>query len=123
MLKKVWRPWSAGTSLPDTFASKTAAQQDPHVGSPEVRPLTGWPGGMAVDWVISGIRNCSCGTCRIVSIWNETGDRPTCFASQADASVGNVTGSNSVNVFLGLGMSTSQITGADTRKGVGKILV
>ena len=58
MLKKVWRPWSAGTSLPDTFASKTAAQQDPHVGSPEVRPLTGWPGGMAVDWVISGIRNC-----------------------------------------------------------------
>jgi hypothetical protein len=45
------------------------------------------------------------------------------FASQADASVGNVTGSNSVNVFLGLGMSTSQITGADTRKGVGKILV
>eukprot|EP00435_Cladocopium_sp_Y103_P007753 s1688_g2.t1 len=41
-----------GTSLPDTFASKTAAQQDPH----------------------------------------------------ADASVGNVTGSNSVNVFLGLGM-------------------
>jgi len=41
-----------GTSLPDTFASKTAAQQDPH----------------------------------------------------ADASAGNVTGSNSVNVFLGLGM-------------------
>jgi len=41
-----------GTSLPDTFASKTAAQQDPH----------------------------------------------------ADASVGNVTGSNSVNVFLGLGL-------------------
>eukprot|EP00913_Durusdinium_trenchii_P006609 g6208.t1 len=40
------------TSLPDTFASKTAAVQDPH----------------------------------------------------ADASVGNVTGSNSVNVFLGLGM-------------------
>eukprot|EP00440_Ansanella_granifera_P055237 gb/GFBE01059879.1/.p1 GENE.gb/GFBE01059879.1/~~gb/GFBE01059879.1/.p1 ORF type:complete len:846 (+),score=191.75 gb/GFBE01059879.1/:1-2538(+) len=41
-----------GTSLPDTFASKTAAQQDPF----------------------------------------------------ADASVGNVTGSNSVNVFLGLGL-------------------
>jgi solute carrier family 8 (sodium/calcium exchanger) len=41
-----------GTSLPDTFASKTAAQQDP----------------------------------------------------AADASVGNVTGSNSVNVFLGLGL-------------------
>jgi len=41
-----------GTSLPDTFASKTAAQQDPY----------------------------------------------------ADASVGNVTGSNSVNVFLGLGL-------------------
>jgi len=41
-----------GTSLPDTFASKTAATQDP----------------------------------------------------QADASIGNVTGSNSVNVFLGLGM-------------------
>jgi Ca2+/Na+ antiporter len=41
-----------GTSLPDTFASKTAATQDPH----------------------------------------------------ADASVGNVTGSNSVNVFLGLGL-------------------
>jgi solute carrier family 8 (sodium/calcium exchanger) len=41
-----------GTSLPDTFASKTAAQQDAH----------------------------------------------------ADASIGNVTGSNSVNVFLGLGM-------------------
>eukprot|EP00931_Biecheleriopsis_adriatica_P103484 TRINITY_DN78309_c0_g1_i1.p1 TRINITY_DN78309_c0_g1~~TRINITY_DN78309_c0_g1_i1.p1 ORF type:complete len:826 (-),score=159.09 TRINITY_DN78309_c0_g1_i1:104-2581(-) len=41
-----------GTSLPDTFASKTAAEQDPY----------------------------------------------------ADASVGNVTGSNSVNVFLGLGM-------------------
>lgn len=41
-----------GTSLPDTFASKTAATQDPY----------------------------------------------------ADASVGNVTGSNSVNVFLGLGM-------------------
>jgi solute carrier family 8 (sodium/calcium exchanger) len=41
-----------GTSLPDTFASKTAAQQDPY----------------------------------------------------ADASIGNVTGSNSVNVFLGLGM-------------------
>eukprot|EP00931_Biecheleriopsis_adriatica_P113440 TRINITY_DN8848_c1_g1_i1.p1 TRINITY_DN8848_c1_g1~~TRINITY_DN8848_c1_g1_i1.p1 ORF type:complete len:850 (+),score=187.30 TRINITY_DN8848_c1_g1_i1:59-2608(+) len=44
-----------GTSLPDTFASKTAAQQDPH----------------------------------------------------ADASVGNVTGSNSVNVFLGLGLPWS----------------
>eukprot|EP00929_Paragymnodinium_shiwhaense_P000486 TRINITY_DN100724_c0_g1_i1.p1 TRINITY_DN100724_c0_g1~~TRINITY_DN100724_c0_g1_i1.p1 ORF type:complete len:840 (-),score=144.96 TRINITY_DN100724_c0_g1_i1:256-2775(-) len=42
-----------GTSLPDTFASKAAAQQDPH----------------------------------------------------ADASVGNVTGSNSVNVFLGIGLS------------------
>merc|ERR1719262_1041083 len=41
-----------GTSLPDTFASKTAAQQDEY----------------------------------------------------ADASVGNVTGSNSVNVFLGLGL-------------------
>merc|ERR1719245_3008393 len=41
-----------GTSLPDTFASKTAAVQDPH----------------------------------------------------ADASIGNVTGSNSVNVFLGLGL-------------------
>jgi len=41
-----------GTSLPDTFASKTAAMQDPY----------------------------------------------------ADASVGNVTGSNSVNVFLGLGL-------------------
>lgn len=41
-----------GTSLPDTFASKTAAEQDPF----------------------------------------------------ADASVGNVTGSNSVNVFLGLGL-------------------
>lgn len=41
-----------GTSLPDTFASKTAAEMDPH----------------------------------------------------ADASVGNVTGSNSVNVFLGLGL-------------------
>lgn len=41
-----------GTSLPDTFASKTAATQDPY----------------------------------------------------ADASIGNVTGSNSVNVFLGLGM-------------------
>eukprot|EP00747_Dinoflagellata_sp_TGD_P018362 gnl/TRDRNA2_/TRDRNA2_126443_c1_seq1.p1 gnl/TRDRNA2_/TRDRNA2_126443_c1~~gnl/TRDRNA2_/TRDRNA2_126443_c1_seq1.p1 ORF type:complete len:403 (+),score=67.01 gnl/TRDRNA2_/TRDRNA2_126443_c1_seq1:132-1211(+) len=42
-----------GTSLPDTFASRTAAQHDEH----------------------------------------------------ADASVGNVTGSNSVNVFLGLGIS------------------
>jgi len=41
-----------GTSLPDTFASKTAAEQDPH----------------------------------------------------ADASIGNITGSNSVNVFLGLGL-------------------
>jgi len=41
-----------GTSLPDTFASKTAAQEDPY----------------------------------------------------ADASIGNVTGSNSVNVFLGLGL-------------------
>jgi len=41
-----------GTSLPDTFASKTAAQQDPY----------------------------------------------------ADASLGNITGSNSVNVFLGLGL-------------------
>merc|ERR1712003_612971 len=41
-----------GTSLPDTFASKTAALQDSH----------------------------------------------------ADASIGNVTGSNSVNVFLGLGL-------------------
>jgi len=41
-----------GTSLPDTFASKTAAMQDPY----------------------------------------------------ADASIGNVTGSNSVNVFLGLGL-------------------
>merc|ERR1712224_1013581 len=41
-----------GTSLPDTFASKTAATQDPY----------------------------------------------------ADASIGNVTGSNSVNVFLGLGL-------------------
>eukprot|EP00928_Gymnodinium_smaydae_P021401 TRINITY_DN18348_c0_g1_i1.p1 TRINITY_DN18348_c0_g1~~TRINITY_DN18348_c0_g1_i1.p1 ORF type:complete len:848 (+),score=142.79 TRINITY_DN18348_c0_g1_i1:91-2634(+) len=41
-----------GTSLPDTFASKSAAQQEPH----------------------------------------------------ADASIGNVTGSNSVNVFLGLGL-------------------
>jgi solute carrier family 8 (sodium/calcium exchanger) len=44
-----------GTSLPDTFASKTAAQQDPY----------------------------------------------------ADASVGNVMGSNSVNVFLGLGLPYS----------------
>jgi solute carrier family 8 (sodium/calcium exchanger) len=42
-----------GTSLPDTFASKAAAVQDPY----------------------------------------------------ADASVGNVTGSNSVNVFLGIGLS------------------
>merc|ERR1711977_631473 len=41
-----------GTSLPDTFASRTAAVQDPY----------------------------------------------------ADASVGNITGSNSVNVFLGLGL-------------------
>merc|ERR1719327_569592 len=41
-----------GTSLPDTFASKTAATQDPY----------------------------------------------------ADASIGNITGSNSVNVFLGLGL-------------------
>eukprot|EP00931_Biecheleriopsis_adriatica_P052621 TRINITY_DN3064_c0_g1_i1.p1 TRINITY_DN3064_c0_g1~~TRINITY_DN3064_c0_g1_i1.p1 ORF type:complete len:846 (-),score=210.21 TRINITY_DN3064_c0_g1_i1:95-2632(-) len=44
-----------GTSLPDTFASKKAAEEDPH----------------------------------------------------ADASVGNVTGSNSVNVFLGLGLPWS----------------
>lgn len=44
-----------GTSLPDTFASKTAAQQDPY----------------------------------------------------ADASIGNITGSNSVNVFLGLGLPWS----------------
>ncbi|CAK9001842.1 unnamed protein product [Durusdinium trenchii] len=44
-----------GTSLPDTFASKTAAEQDP----------------------------------------------------TADASIGNVTGSNSVNVFLGLGLPWS----------------
>jgi len=44
-----------GTSLPDTFASKTAAEQDPY----------------------------------------------------ADASIGNVTGSNSVNVFLGLGLPWS----------------
>jgi solute carrier family 8 (sodium/calcium exchanger) len=44
-----------GTSLPDTFASKTAATQDPY----------------------------------------------------ADASIGNVTGSNSVNVFLGIGISWS----------------
>lgn len=44
-----------GTSLPDTFASKTAAQQDPY----------------------------------------------------ADACIGNVTGSNSVNVFLGLGIPWS----------------
>jgi len=43
---------ACGTSLPDTFASKTAAQQDPY----------------------------------------------------ADASIGNITGSNSVNVFLGLGL-------------------
>mmetsp|Transcript_56451 Transcript_56451/g.104510 ORF Transcript_56451/g.104510 Transcript_56451/m.104510 type:complete len:862 (+) Transcript_56451:172-2757(+) len=42
-----------GTSLPDTFASKTAAEQDEH----------------------------------------------------ADASIGNITGSNSVNVFLGIGLS------------------
>jgi len=42
-----------GTSLPDTFASQTAAQMDPY----------------------------------------------------ADASIGNVTGSNSVNVFLGIGIS------------------
>merc|ERR1711881_456905 len=41
-----------GTSLPDTFTSRTAAKQDPY----------------------------------------------------ADASIGNVTGSNSVNVFLGLGL-------------------
>merc|ERR1719240_2288844 len=41
-----------GTSLPDTFASKTAAQNEPY----------------------------------------------------ADASIGNITGSNSVNVFLGLGL-------------------
>jgi len=44
-----------GTSLPDTFASKAAAQQDPY----------------------------------------------------ADASIGNITGSNSVNVFLGLGLPWS----------------
>merc|ERR1719355_250750 len=44
-----------GTSLPDTFASKTAASMDPY----------------------------------------------------ADASIGNITGSNSVNVFLGLGISWS----------------
>jgi solute carrier family 8 (sodium/calcium exchanger) len=44
-----------GTSLPDTFASKTAASMDPY----------------------------------------------------ADASIGNITGSNSVNVFLGLGLSWS----------------
>jgi len=44
-----------GTSLPDTFASKIAAEQDPY----------------------------------------------------ADASIGNVTGSNSVNVFLGIGLSWS----------------
>jgi len=56
-----------GTSLPDTFASKQAAQEDPH----------------------------------------------------ADASVGNVTGSNSVNVFLGLGLPWMiaaiawQVKGAD----------
>merc|ERR1719450_1398472 len=42
-----------GTSLPDTFASKTAAVMDPY----------------------------------------------------ADASIGNITGSNSVNVFIGLGLS------------------
>ena len=45
-----------GTSLPDTFASKSAAQQDPY----------------------------------------------------ADASIGNITGSNSVNVFLGLGLPGAQ---------------
>jgi solute carrier family 8 (sodium/calcium exchanger) len=44
-----------GTSLPDTFASKTAAEMEPY----------------------------------------------------ADASIGNVTGSNSVNVFIGLGLSWS----------------
>merc|ERR1712110_332171 len=44
-----------GTSLPDTFASKTAAEMDPY----------------------------------------------------ADNSIGNVTGSNSVNVFIGLGLSWS----------------
>merc|ERR1712066_218562 len=44
-----------GTSMPDTFASKSAAMQDPY----------------------------------------------------ADASIGNITGSNSVNVFMGLGISYS----------------
>merc|ERR1712238_652364 len=46
---------ASGTSLPDTFASKTAAQMNPY----------------------------------------------------ADASIGNITGSNSVNVFLGLGLPWS----------------
>ena len=47
-----------GTSVPDTFASKLAAQNDPY----------------------------------------------------ADASVGNITGSNSVNVFLGLGLPWTMAT-------------
>jgi len=55
-----------GTSLPDTFASKTAAEQDPY----------------------------------------------------ADASIGNVTGSNSVNVFLGLGLPW--VMGSIYWKAVGK---
>lgn len=143
-LKKVWRPWSAGTSLPDTFASKTAAQQDPHVGSPEVRlswptdRLAGWHGcwlgHFSVDLLMWKLQNRL--HLELESSWYPQSspmdnspilrlfgppviNRRPSFAettpAQADASVGNVTGSNSVNVFLGLGMSTSQITGAVVR--------
>ena len=108
----------------------------PMLGARKFDRPVGW-----VAWPLTG----SCGSCRIVSIWNpnqadipshlpwttppfcgslEGTDPPVInrrpsFAettpAQADASVGNVTGSNSVNVFLGLGMSTSQITGAVVR--------
>lgn len=69
-----------GTSLPDTFASRNAAKE-----------------------VTCSLERCACNAITKGSCHSST-SASLVQADDADAAIGNVTGSNSVNVLLGLGL-------------------
>ena len=77
-----------GTSLPDTFASLHAARDDRTAVRTATIPRSAYTILFARRWIAVARHWCADLRPRVVQ----------------DASIGNVTGSNSVNVFLGLGL-------------------
>eukprot|EP00795_Rhopilema_esculentum_P002689 gene2690-897_t len=128
-----------GTSLPDTFASKVAAindeTADASVGNVQGSNAVNVFLGIGVAWSLAAIYHTAKGSQFVVqggslgfSVLLFCILAITCldtFASKvaalndetADASVGNVQGSNAVNVFLGIGVAWSVASIYHTAKG------